>query len=288
MENNELPIKELQAKGLEMLVFFQDFCNEHNLRFFLCGGCCIGAVRHGGFIPWDDDVDVFMLREDYEKLIEIFNAQSQSQKYFLQVTTNQTLTKNQFATINDSQTTFIKSFQKDLDINHGLVLDIIPLDACPSGFNRKVQKFWALIYSLFVIGQAPKNNGKLIEIIGSFLLFLAPTQKFKNKIWQFAKKQMSKYSFDSCEFITELCSGVKYMQNEYPKEIFKSAVLVDFEDIKAPLPIGYDQYLKMAFGDYMSLPKQSERAAHHELEFIDMDNSYKIYKGKYYYLNGGK
>lgn len=288
MENNELPIKELQAKGLEMLVLFQDFCNEHNLKFFLCGGCCIGAVRHGGFIPWDDDVDVFMLREDYEKLIEIFNAQSQSQKYFLQVTTNQTLTKNQFATINDSQTTFIKSFQKDLDINHGLVLDIIPLDACPSGFNRKVQKFWALIYSLFVIGQAPKNNGKLIEIIGSFLLFLAPTQKFKNKIWQFAKKQMSKYSFDSCEFITELCSGVKYMQNEYPREIFKSAVLVDFEDIKAPLPIGYDQYLKMAFGDYMSLPKQSERAAHHELEFIDMDNSYKIYKGKYYYLNGGK
>lgn len=68
----EISLRELQNKSLEIALYFKDFCNEHGLLFYMCGGCCIGSLRHKGFIPWDDDVDVFMPRDDYEKLKELW------------------------------------------------------------------------------------------------------------------------------------------------------------------------------------------------------------------------
>ena len=280
---------QLQKKSLEMLLFFKDFCDKHGLRFYFCGGCLIGAVRESGFIPWDDDVDVFMPREDYEKLIEIFNEKSGSNRYFLQVSTKEKLTKNLFATICDSDTTFIKSYQADLDINHGIVLDILPIDGCPSSkFKRIFQMVNALFYSLYLIGEAPLNNGKLIEIAGRILLGLIPSRSLRFKIAMSCKKRMTKYKIEDCEYVTELCSGPYYMKKKYSAKDFSDTVYLDFEGYKMPAMVGYDAYLSEAFGDYMQLPPENERVCHHELEFVDTDNSYKNYKGKYYFTNGGK
>lgn len=279
----------LQRKSLDMLLFFKDFCEKHNLRFFFCGGCLIGAVREGGFIPWDDDVDVFMPREDYEKLIEIFNKESNSERYFLQVSTKGNLTKNLFATICDSDTAFIKSYQADLDINHGIVLDILPIDGCPSSkIKRCFQMINALFYSLYLIGEAPLNNGKLIEIAGKILLWIVPSKSVRWKIAMGCKRRMTKYSLSDCEYATELCSGPYYMKKRYLAKDFLKTVYLDFEGYKMPAMAGYDNYLKEAFGDYMQLPPEDERVCHHELEFVDCDNSYKKYRGKYYFINGGK
>jgi lipopolysaccharide cholinephosphotransferase len=152
-------VRKMQLKGLEMTLFFDEFCKKHNLTYYFCGGCCIGSIRNGGFIPWDDDVDVFMPREDYEKLKQLW---VDTPEYSIQYTTKDILTENQFLTICDNNTTFIKTYQMNLDINHGLVLDVLPLDGCPTGFRRKMQKFWALLYSLFIVGKAPENHGKAI------------------------------------------------------------------------------------------------------------------------------
>ena len=272
-----------------MLLFFKDFCDKHSLKFFFCGGCLIGAIREGGFIPWDDDVDVFMPRKDYEKLIEIFNKECGSNRYFLQVSTKNKLTKNLFATICDSNTTFIKSYQADLDINHGIVLDILPIDGCPSGkLKRILQMKNSLFYSLFLIGEAPKNNGKSIELIGRTLLALVPSKKLRWKIAKNCERKMTKYDLDKCEYATELCSGPYYMRKKYLAKDFLEIEYMDFEGYKMPVPKGYDDYLSKAFGDYMSLPPEEERICHHELEFVDADNSYINYKGKYYFINGGK
>ena len=97
-----------------------------------------------------------------------------------------------------------------------------------------------------------------------------------------AKRQMTKYSFSECDYITELCSRYQYMVNEYPKEIFENATYMDFEGVSLPLPKGYDTYLKMAFGDYMQLPPKEEQNPKHDATVIDLNNSYKVYKGKYY------
>ena len=221
--------------------------------------------------------------------IKIFNKESGSERYFLQVSTKEKLTKNLFATICDSDTTFIKSYQADLDINHGIVLDILPIDGCPSSkFKRIMQMVNALFYSLYLIGEAPENNGKVIEIAGRILLAVIPSKNLRWKIAMECQKRMTKYPLEKCEYATELCSGPYYMRKRYFAKDFLDTVSLDFEGYKMPAMVGYDNYLKEAFGEYMELPPEDERVCHHEVEFVDCDNSYINYKGKYYFINGGK
>lgn len=278
-------VRKMQLKGLEMALFFDKFCQDNGLTYFLCGGCCIGSIRNKGFIPWDDDVDVFMPREDYEKLKKMW---IDTEDYSIQYPTKKVCTENQFLTICANKTTFIKTYQMNLDINHGLVLDVLPLDGCPTGIKRKFQKLWALLYSLFVVGKAPTNHGKGVYFLGKVALCLCKPKSWRYAMWRLCERKMSKYKIEDCEYITELCSGPHYMQNEYPKEYFESSVRVDFEGYKLPIPVGYDGYLKMAFGDYMQLPPKEKQVCHHEFEVMDMDNSYLVYRNKRYYINGGR
>lgn len=271
--------RKMQLKGLEMALYFDEFCQKHNLTYYFCGGCCIGSIRNGGFIPWDDDVDVFMPRTDYEKLKKLW---VDTEEYSIQYTTKDFLTENQFLTICANNTTFIKTYQKDLDMNHGLVLDVLPLDGCPTGWRRKMQKLWALLYALFIVGKAPTNHGNAVKLCGQVLLTLVKPKSWRYAAWRFCEKKMTQYPIEECEYITELCSGPHYMQNEYPKEYFEKAIRVPFEGHMMPIPVGYDGYLKMAFGDYMQLPPVEKQVCHHEYEFMDMENSYLNYRGIYY------
>ncbi len=273
-------IKDLQKKSLELLIMFDDFCKQNNLQYFLCGGACIGTLRHGGFIPWDDDIDVFMLRKDYEKLKRIW---VNSDKYRICRTEKDTFYRSLITAISDEETTFIKERQKDLDIPHGVRLEIVPLDYAPSNrLGRKIQILWALIFQIYNNQEPPTSKGKLLEFIGKIMLWCLPTWKMRYRVLKFAEKQMSKYNDDNCTHLTELCSRYQYMVKDYPKNIFEKAVYKDFEGFKVPLPQGYDTYLKMAFGDYMQLPPKTEQIPKHDASLIDLNNSYKNYKGKYY------
>ena len=171
---------------------------------------------------------------------------------------------------------------KGRKVSHGVAMDIFPIDGCPSGLSRKKQKLWAMVYSLLSIENPPKNHGTIFYILGKIFLFLIIGDKFKNRFRLYSEKQMSKYSISECDLITELCAGPHYMQNEYPKNAFDEQLYVDFEDTKLPIPIGYDKYLSIAFGDYMQLPPEEKRVNHHEYEFIDLDKSYKEYEGIYF------
>ena len=276
-------LRQLQLKSLEMAVYFRDFCKENNLKFFLCGGGCIGALRHKGFIPWDDDIDVFMPRDDYEKLGEIWAKNADTDRFSYCRPDEKHHYKNLFATINDNNTTFIKTHQADLDINHGIVLDILPLDGYPnSSVARGCQLFWTLTYSIFCAQMVPTNHGVMVNLLGRLALKCVPSKKVRYKIWSFAEKQMSKYKISNCDNITELCSGPHYMMKKYPKSAFEEAIYVDFEGELMPIPNGYDDYLRTAFGDYMKLPPKQEQVAHHDVMFCDLSNGYEKYKGIYY------
>lgn len=283
MEYTSGELRALQLKSLEILDYFKGFCKEHSLTFFLCGGCCIGALRHGGFIPWDDDVDVFMPRKDYEALKGLWEKYADTERYEYCRSDKEHYLRSLLTAISDETTTFIKERQQDLDISHGVRLEILPLDGCPSGrFRRRMQIVWALIYSMFNNNEPPTSKGKLMNLVGRFLLFFAPSQKGRCRVWRFAEKRMSRYPIEDCEKITELCARYRYMVNEYPKAVFAKQRWVDFEGRKMPVPDGVETYLAMAFGDYMSLPPKEERVAKHDAVFCDLTHSYREYKGKYY------
>lgn len=287
MENQKLyeftpeTLRKLQLKELDTLVYFKEFCDKNNLLFYLCGGCCIGSLRTGGFIPWDDDIDILMPRDDYEKLYKLWDN-DKNERFKLLRADEKIFTGNIFTTIVDTETTCVKANQAHLDIPFGIMMDIFPIDGCPKGkFKRTMQKLNAMIYSLFLAQIVPENHGGIMALGSKFLLSIVKSPKAREKKWRNAERRMSKYKISDCEYITELCEGVHSMQPEYPKEWFASAVYREFEGLQMPIPVGYDPYLKKAFGDYMKLPPEDKQKPHHDMILVDTERSYKeVLKGK--------
>lgn len=271
-------LRALQLKELDILKYFRDFCDSHNLTYYLCGGCLIGALRYGGFIPWDDDADVFMPRADYEIFIKEYLKENPSERFVLLNETDETFTRNCFATLVDTSATLIKNYQKDLNIPHGIAFDIFPIDPRPSKKALKyLQFFWCIIYSLFRAQTVPEKHGGIMAFGSKILLSIFRSFKTRKKIWKFAEKQMTKYSLDECDYICELCAGPRIMKNEYPKELFESATEVEFEGEKFKAMVGYKKYLAIAFGDdYMTPPPKEEQVIAHDLAYIDLSKSAKV------------
>jgi lipopolysaccharide cholinephosphotransferase len=274
-------LRELQLKQLDMLKYFRDFCDKNSLRFYLIGGGLIGALRNGGFVPWDDDVDVLMPRNDYEKLNKLWKEQHADGRFRLLKTDDEMFTGNIFITITDTNYTMVKSNQTEVDIPHGLVLDVFPLDVCPnSRFARKMQFVWTLLYSLFLAQVVPENHGGLVGFGSKILLGIFRGKKLRNRIWRFCERKMTQYKLEENDCVTELCSGPHWMKIEYPKHIYDGVDYVTFEGLKMPCMSGYDEYLTMVFGNYMTEPPKEEQVPHHDIAYLDLNSPCCEYDSK--------
>ena len=186
----------------------------------------------------------------------------------------------------NENTTFIHSRSKDEDVEHGIYIDIIPIDACPDSKLQRLEQFInAVIFSICNIQCKPEyNGGKLTGLMSlgtTILLNIIRSPEARNKTWKAAEKRMTKYDWDKCTHIKCITSQFHELMTAFPKEWFGERK-VPFEDILASVPSEAEKYCKAMYGDYMALPPAEKRTVRHHTEFIDLNISYLKYRGIYY------
>lgn len=274
MMDNELDTTKLREIELNMLICVDKISKELGIKYFLIGGSLLGAIRHKGFIPWDDDIDIGMLRPDYE----LFLSKAQEllpSYYFLQTLKTDREYNLPFAKLRDSRTTFIEKSIAHHNINHGVYIDIFPIDY----YKRpsKIEHFITILLSKRLLNsfRGIKSSKNTKDKIKSLIInILIPSVKW-------ASKQLDR-------FYSRLNGGnlrVNYCGAWGDKEIvdskiFDSLKYYNFEGHSFLGPEDYHSYLSHIYGDYMKLPPEDKRISHHYTEVIDLDNPYTTYSNK--------
>ena len=275
----------LQEKSLEIFKYFQSICREHNLRYWVGGGTLIGALRHQGFIPWDDDIDVFMPRPDYERFYAIWNQVGDLERYALCRTTKEKNIHQTDMQLVDLSTTFINRHSQGEDILHGVSVDIMPFEGCPEGkLARGLQIYHSILYSIFNVQRLPDHQGKLLRFATSLVLNAVRDPARRYRVWSKHEKKMAQYDFDSAKTVKETITSFRALFYPHPRSAFET-MEVPFEDILVPIPVGYDAYLRRIFGDYMQLPPEEGRVAKHDVVYANLREPFEQYRGIHYCVN---
>lgn len=283
--SNGVTVRQLQMKLLEIFKYFKKICEENNLTYWCGGGTMLGAVRHGGFIPWDDDLDVFMPRKDYETLYKIWSKVADTNRYVLVRTNKEHNYHHTAMNLVDINTTYINKHSDNEDIYHGCYIDVIPFEGCPdSKLARAKQIYHSILYDIYNVQRLPDNQGKLLRIPTMLALSLVPSKSFRYKIWKNHEKKMTSYDFYTAKYVKETVSSFKGLFRIYRREVFDT-IDIKFEDIKVKIPAGYDHYMKCIYGEYMSIPKNLDidmASRYGVIKYINLSEPFEKFKGIYY------
>lgn len=289
--SNGVSIRQLQMKLLEIFTYFKQICEENNLTYWCGGGTMLGAIRHKGFIPWDDDLDVFLPRDDYEKLYNLWYEVADTKRYVLVRTDEEHNYHHTAMNLVDIQTTYINKHAENEDIFHGVYIDIIPFEGCPnSKFGRGLQIYHSIMYSVFNAQRLPDNQGNLLKLPVKILLGLIRNPQIRYKIWKKHEAKMAQYSFFTAKYVKETISSFKGLFRVYERKIFDTTNAT-FEGVTVKIPAGYDYYMKMIYGDYMSIPKNLKidmASRYGVVKYINLHEPYIKYRGIYYLTNVDK
>lgn len=280
-ERESYDLRRLQLMQLKILKEFIRVCNVHGFRFYIMNGTCLGAIRHKGFIPWDDDIDVGMYVEDFDQLVKCGNEFGAD--FFFQTIETDPGFKTMIARVRLNGTTLIEKNFINADIHQGVFIDIYPLFGYPqNSIKARILSWESLLYRMLLMGEPPKNHGKVMKIVGSVAFVIIP-QKLQEKIIQLIHKKLrneskkSRYVAFLFGMDVHLFSTIKY-----ERSWFEKPTMVQFEDILLPAPTDYDSYLKVRYNNYMQLPSKEKQNSYHSFEFVNLDQSYIEFKGKKY------
>lgn len=261
----KIEIDELRKLQVEMLNYIDMFCKKNNLNYSLCGGTLLGAVRHKGYIPWDDDIDIFMPRNDYEKFIELQNKEFGKYKIINPFTTKGCFIP--FSKFINTETVLIENNDRKL-IDLGVYIDIFPIDGLPNNektrqkywnFIKKVKRLNTCVYEKTIIGES------FCKRLFRKIVFYAFAVLDKSIVAKYINKQAMKYKIEDSDFVA--CSVFGYGQKEeMSKTAIETFIDLDFEQLKFKSIAGYETYLSNVYGNYMELPPLEKRVAKHEQE----------------------
>ena len=265
-------VSKLKNIEIDILKEFTLVCDKLELKYYIIAGTLIGAIRHDGFIPWDDDIDVAMPREDYEKFI-LQGQDLLPSHLFIQTNKTDPEFAFNYAKIRNSNTTFMEEGNRNCRINSGVFIDIFVLDDFPkSSFRRKYIMIKDKVY-LTAIGRVfyRKNISRGLKLRQAItkMLFKSPYDALNRR-----EKYISSFKKSG---IVHNFSSIYCEKEIVPWQWYGEGVLVDFEGLKVNAPTEYDLLLRHIYGDYMKLPPEEKRVSHHTTDVIDLDNSYKNY-----------
>ena len=270
---------------LQTMKVFIAFCKEHEITYYACGGTAIGAVRHGGLITWDDDIDVYMDRENYDRFVNLWKSPQEKYSNYEVINLGDDgyyLPLTKFA---DKNTTVWETPEFPFIV--GVYIDIFPLDFTSGSFEEIAQRadIYRRTIQLYILGQEHYNwslfkarlkHHGLLKGILVVLYHIFYCRPFRNVIWKRAVKQLKsllKYEGDK-----GICYGIEYTREHeiFPKEWFGNPVELPFEDFSVYMPQEYDAYLSRQYGDYMQFPPESQRYSIHGRYFVDLDKRWDL------------
>jgi lipopolysaccharide cholinephosphotransferase len=266
--------KKIWQKELDILEIIKNICDENNLKYTLCGGSLLGAIRHGGYIPWDDDIDIIMPRKDYNKFLEIALSSIKS-PYFVQYYKTEKGYYYGHAQIRNSNTTAIIKNDEYNTFNHGIFVDIFPVDNVPDDikerekFLKKVSRKKYLLSKYFLV----KDDSVLKNIIKKIIF--KTYWKIHNIDKELEKFETFLQKYDNVK--TNQCGavGFKYDEFKYENIWFEEFIETKFEYLNVKITKYYDELLTRQYGNYMKPVKVS--SVHGNVIF-DTEKSYKEYK----------
>ncbi len=270
-------MQEIQAKlwqtELEIMDVIHSMCVENNLRYSLAYGTLLGAVRHNGFIPWDDDIDIVMPREDYEKFVALFTT-SNIHGYILLNYNNTLDYTNTFSKIVKKHTTFLQyEHDRTKRFHKGIFVDVFPLDrVAPGRINEKYQKLWCMLALLYNRGYTSGDKG-IRGILEKVLLRIVPKKKHFD-IERWAEKKATQWN-DNHSLAWFGYQTVADMKHHYHPSSFDNLIQLSFEDKRYFAFDQYDRVLHDEFGDYMQLPPENERVWKHHPILINFEHDYE-------------
>ncbi len=271
-EMNEIQ-KELWRVEQEILDVIDKVCVENGLRYSLAYGTLLGAVRHGGFIPWDDDVDVMMPREDYEKLIDIWSSAA-PKGYLLETEKMYDDFVNTFLKIRKEHTTFLQ-YESERKARHhkGIFVDIFPADRrAPSSFSRMIQYAAFAVNLLFNRGHG-SGTGGLIGVAEKVLLRLVPRSAYRrvsDRAGVFSRRWNGN---DNAQLIFP-CT-IRDCRRYYPADMFDHLELIPFNGKMYCAFRDREVFLTTRYGNYMELPPEEERVWKHHPILVDFTHDYE-------------
>lgn len=259
-------VHEIQNLELSLLKSVADFCEAHDLRYYMVGGTLLGAVRHQGYIPWDDDIDLAMPRPDYDRFLESYS----DGPYKILHIGNCSSYAYPFAKVVDTRTVLTENGSVRIDCQEmGLNIDVYPMDGVKDlseDTQKKVRKRSVYAHRLgFAL--PPKKGASIRDVLKRWfwvLRFAVPGRK-----WYYSRlnRQLRRTPFDTSDYVTSPF-GRRCEKEIVPAPAFSEYVLLPFEREVFRAPAGYDLYLKQMYGDYMQLPPPEQRVANHSTKIF--------------------
>lgn len=277
MKYNEKVLRKLQLVELEILEEVVRVCQKYNITYQLFSGTLLGAIRHKGFIPWNDDIDIVLLREDYNKLIDYLKIELNS-KYFLQTIETDKNYVHPFARVRKNNTVAIQEHYAKINMHHGIFIDIFPLDyyndkKMIGKIHLKLLYFFRKLKFLKISTINQKTFKSPFKNLIMFFISLIPLRiivKTEDKLIKCFKKKK--------EFsISLLAESERDVLDLYKtnKSVFLKVIKIEFEGSDFLGPINYDEVLNKIFGDYQKLPPISDRHPHHRIKEITFNEKLK-------------